>query len=610
MATNKDIEFLQQLNLDFESFKNSPFNMLKPFKIPKKLKTLMVEATEEEIYNTVLYSVYNACNSLINNVINIVKMKLENKADKFKECVGSERVELLSKAVFHEINYRFTTATTPELFNKLSVASNNIQVLGTPRDFYLAEQHLNPIARNFLEDGEWNLLGVELGKAYEKAIELDKKLEEFKEVLSKEITEAKNEANSIFKVLKTDYETRADDLYYKKWGKLTTLSESLVDKVTRAREEQEALLETNYKRLKNNADVNYDFYLNQIKERIKAFKSEIEELKKPLSELRDIDSLSNKVDTLEELCNELKNNKNTNQGDTSEYIDKLNQLETLVNDLQRKKLDGRVFESNMDYWQDICKRNWNTQNKEIDKKATKEELNTLAQQVEALKNSNATSTVDPSFLKDFNNVKQLAKSNADDLDRIKGRVYGKHSLENESSGIPFSKELGIYGPEAPYFLGMIEDGKLKIDLSDHLSSDWNKEEVFSYIEDGDKEYSMYLKVTFCQIPGYKPISVNKIDLFPISTSGRAHSNKIVGLGVVWATDKEAGLMPIAIKVEFNREQEFKDYIEISMISGLIGSIEQAFDKGTFGMISLELHSDKEIVIPEPPIGDLSGSDPF
>ncbi|MHA0272828.1 hypothetical protein ACXYFN_02190 [Mycoplasma sp. 48589B] len=306
MATNKDIEFLQQLNLDFESFKNSPFNMLKPFKIPKKLKTLMVEATEEEIYNTVLYSVYNACNSLINNVINIVKMKLENKADKFKECVGSERVELLSKAIFHEINYRFTTATTPELFNKLSVASNNIQVLGTPRDFYLAEQHLNPIARNFLEDGEWNLLGVELGKAYEKAIELDKKLEEFKEVLSKEITEAKNEANSIFKVLKTDYETRADDLYYKKWGKLTTLSESLVDKVTKAREEQEALLETNYKRLKNNADVNYDFYLNKIKEIQKTAKDNvskiIEESKTEITKLanQNNNDLENKFTKLQE----------------------------------------------------------------------------------------------------------------------------------------------------------------------------------------------------------------------------------------------------------------------------------------------------------------------
>ncbi|MHA3786067.1 zinc ribbon domain-containing protein [Mycoplasma sp. Z244C] len=365
MATNKDIEFLQQLNLDFESFKNSPFNMLKPFKIPKKLKTLMVEATEEEIYNTVLYSVYNACNSLINNVINIVKMKLENKADKFKECVGSERVELLSKAIFHEINYRFTTATTPELFNKLSVASNNIQVLGAPRDFYLAEQHLNPIARNFLEDGEWNLLGVELGKAYEKAIELDKKLEEFKEVLSKEITEAKNEANSIFKVLKTDYETRADDLYYKKWGKLTTLSESLVDKVTRAREEQEALLETNYKRLKNNADVNYDFYLNQIKERIKAFKSEI-------GELKNIDSLSEKVDNLEALCQELKSSLISN----SDIETKLEELESAKKEVKAELEEfGTLLEPAMKSFR-----------KEMDSKATKENLEDISLKIKEITN--------------------------------------------------------------------------------------------------------------------------------------------------------------------------------------------------------------------------------
>ncbi|MHA3846208.1 hypothetical protein ACX1NA_03435, partial [Mycoplasma sp. VS276A1] len=91
-----------------------------------------------------------------------------------------------------------------------------------------------------------------------------------------------------------------------KWGKLTTLSESLVDKVTKAREEQEALLETNYKRLKNNADVNYDFYLNKIKEIQKTTKDNvskiIEESKTEITKLanQNNNDLENKFTKLQE----------------------------------------------------------------------------------------------------------------------------------------------------------------------------------------------------------------------------------------------------------------------------------------------------------------------
>ncbi|MFV8483549.1 hypothetical protein [Mycoplasma sp. Z473B] len=189
----KEISFLSDLGINFQAFQDSEFNTQKPFKIPKKLYSIMPSAGSEEIFTKTLFSVYNSCNALINNVINLLALKLEYDAAKFIKAAGKERITLLKSAIFNEVNYRFTTQTTPELFNRLTIAPNNAQILGTPRDFYLAEQYLNPIAKRFLEDCEWDRLGVELGAAYAKAFEIDNKVQEFKTELAKNSNSEKEE---------------------------------------------------------------------------------------------------------------------------------------------------------------------------------------------------------------------------------------------------------------------------------------------------------------------------------------------------------------------------------------------------------------------------------
>ncbi|MFV8476167.1 hypothetical protein [Mycoplasma sp. VS403A] len=226
----KEISFLSDLGINFQAFQESEFNTQKPFKIPKKLYSIMPSAGSEEIFTKTLFSVYNSCNALINNVINLLALKLDYDAAKFIEAAGKERIALLKSAVFNEVNYRFTTQTTPELFNRLTIAPNNAQILGTPRDFYLAEQYLNPIAKKFLEDCEWDRLGIELGAAYSKAFEINTKVQEFKTELAKnsktEQEEFKKQITKISEHTKTELAQQAGETAnnYIQYVKTTTES--------------------------------------------------------------------------------------------------------------------------------------------------------------------------------------------------------------------------------------------------------------------------------------------------------------------------------------------------------------------------------------------------
>ncbi|MFV8480111.1 hypothetical protein ACNQ2O_00620 [Mycoplasma sp. AA7A] len=267
----KEISFLSDLGINFQAFQESEFNTQKPFKIPKKLHSIMPSAGSEEIFTKTLFSVYNSCNALINNVINLLAIKLEYDAAKFIEAAGKERITLFKSAIFNEVNYRFTTQTTPELFNRLTIAPNNAQILGTPRDFYLAEQYLNPIAKKFLEDCEWDRLGVELGEAYNKAFDLSEKLETFKNETSKavkfELDYCQTQANRIREM----HATLLDDKSYDITGKA-------ISRIEASRDNYIGMLETNYKRLKNNADTEAEFRINKIKEIQKATKDDVSKI--------------------------------------------------------------------------------------------------------------------------------------------------------------------------------------------------------------------------------------------------------------------------------------------------------------------------------------------
>ncbi|WP_324673334.1 hypothetical protein U5U50_01700 [Mycoplasma sp. 888] len=164
----KELLFIQNMGLSFEEFKNSEFNMLVPFKTPKKLSKLMSNLDDEQIYNKVIYSVYNSVNALINSVVSLVAKKVDYKVEQFKNAIGDDRFELLKKAMFHEVNNRYTNNAIPEVNSRLTLLGNSTQLLGTQREFVFAEQHLNPIAAKLLYDGEWDSLGVEIIKGLDK----------------------------------------------------------------------------------------------------------------------------------------------------------------------------------------------------------------------------------------------------------------------------------------------------------------------------------------------------------------------------------------------------------------------------------------------------------
>ncbi|WP_416754788.1 hypothetical protein ACM0JF_01050 [Mycoplasma sp. 654] len=267
----KEISFLSDLGINFQAFQESEFNTQKPFKIPKKIYSIMPSASNEEIFTKTLFSVYNSCNALINNVINLLAIKLDYDAAKFIEAAGQERITLFKSAIFNEVNYRFTTQTTPELFNRLTIAPNNAQILGTPRDFYLAEQYLNPIAKKFLEDCEWDRLGVELGEAYNKAFEISEKLETFKNETSKAVKFELDYCQTQAERIRERCATLLDDKSYDITGKA-------ISRIEASRDNYIGMLETNYKRLKNNADTEAEFRINKIKDVQKNAKDDVSKI--------------------------------------------------------------------------------------------------------------------------------------------------------------------------------------------------------------------------------------------------------------------------------------------------------------------------------------------
>ncbi|MFV9451708.1 hypothetical protein ACNF36_02200 [Mycoplasma sp. 4463] len=164
----QEVLFIKNMGLSFEEFKSSEFNMLVPFKTPKKLSNLMSELSDEEIYNRVIYSVYNSVNALINSVVSLVAKKVDYNVEQFKNAIGDDRYQLLKKSMFHEVNNRYTNNAIPEVNSRLTLLGGSAQVLGTQREFVFAEQHLNPIAAKLLYDGEWDSLGVEIVKGLDK----------------------------------------------------------------------------------------------------------------------------------------------------------------------------------------------------------------------------------------------------------------------------------------------------------------------------------------------------------------------------------------------------------------------------------------------------------
>ncbi|WLP85244.1 hypothetical protein [Mycoplasma seminis] len=349
MEKNKELLFLESIGLTFEEFKKSPFNTQNPFKVPNKLKKLMSEADDAEAFQSVLFSVYNAANALINNVINILLMKLEWNTEKFTETVGRDRVELLKKSLFHEVNYRFTNTTFPELANRSSIYANNTQILGSGRDFFFAEQQLNPVSYKFLEDGEWNLVDVEFGASIEKFIQLQENLSS---IISQTVSEIEKTSKNLFNDLEhksnkliNDMNSEASSQIWN-WRNKTMIAiddiahditGKAISNIELSRDNALGMLETNFKRMKNNSDVDIEYVLNKAKQ---SLKEAIEDAKKDLeTKIGNVPTVLNQLDEIKTKIESFATIKNT--------ISKT-QLDTAIQNVEGKIPTDTISKTQLD----------------------------------------------------------------------------------------------------------------------------------------------------------------------------------------------------------------------------------------------------------------------
>lgn len=195
-------KIIDKLNFNIDEFKNN-YWYSKTIEIPQFIKNIQPDITENELFEKLLFNVFQTCDLFINQKMSQF-LALDLTLEQIIEILGKQRVSNFISSVYTEIKYRLATEKFPEFSQKDKLITSNFSLATTGREFNNFQSLLCSESIAYLSYPSWNDLKINGKDDYVNILEYLKTnndktnnlLDEFNEKLKK-IDEFKNKLISV-----------------------------------------------------------------------------------------------------------------------------------------------------------------------------------------------------------------------------------------------------------------------------------------------------------------------------------------------------------------------------------------------------------------------------
>ena len=197
-------KIIDKLNFNIDEFKNN-YWYSKTIEIPQFIKNIQPDITENELFNKLLFNVFQTCDLFINQKMSQF-LALDLTLEQIIEILGKQRVSNFISSVYTEIKYRLATEKFPEFSQKDKLITSNFSLATIGREFNNFQSLLSAEAISYLTYPSWNYLKINkddylnITSVLEKLNQFDSKIEK----LLKDNSESDENLKLSFSKFKSD----------------------------------------------------------------------------------------------------------------------------------------------------------------------------------------------------------------------------------------------------------------------------------------------------------------------------------------------------------------------------------------------------------------------
>lgn len=151
-------KIIDKLNFNIDEFKNN-YWYSKTIEIPQFIKNIQPDITENELFDKLLFNVFQTCDLFINQKISQF-LALDLTLEQITEILGKQRVSNFISSVYTEIKYRLATEKFPEFSQKDKLITSNFSLATAGREFNNFQSLLCAEAIAYLSSPSWNDLKI------------------------------------------------------------------------------------------------------------------------------------------------------------------------------------------------------------------------------------------------------------------------------------------------------------------------------------------------------------------------------------------------------------------------------------------------------------------
>ena len=151
-------KIIDKLNFNIDEFKNN-YWYSKTIEIPQFIKNIQPDITENELFDKLLFNVFQTCDLFINQKISQF-LTLDLTLEQITDILGKQRVSNFISSVYTEIKYRLATEKFPEFSQKDKLITSNFSLATSGREFNNFQSLLCAEAIAYLSSPSWNDLKI------------------------------------------------------------------------------------------------------------------------------------------------------------------------------------------------------------------------------------------------------------------------------------------------------------------------------------------------------------------------------------------------------------------------------------------------------------------
>ncbi len=151
-------KIIDKLNFNIDEFKNN-YWYSKTIEIPQFIKNIQPDITENELFDKLLFNVFQTCDLFINQKISQF-LTLDLTLEQITDILGKQRVSNFISSVYTEIKYRLATEKFPEFSQKDKLITSNFSLATSGREFNNFQSLLCAEAIAYLTYPSWNDLKI------------------------------------------------------------------------------------------------------------------------------------------------------------------------------------------------------------------------------------------------------------------------------------------------------------------------------------------------------------------------------------------------------------------------------------------------------------------